>query len=232
MNDLDELLQEGLTRLEAGEPLDVASAALPDETAVALNMAAQLRSLPLPEPDESAFIAQRAAIIRTAEQQAAQMRPAQNASPVGWLAPILAWWRDHRAIGWGLAAVTAVVVLLFVSGLGNRESNDPVTVVDRDEARPVQESDAGTGSVSLLDRLLGRDGVSDETPSVAADPVEDSAESETTVAEVAEDALAFQTFLPYTTSPLIVGPKRPSWEIFKVWFQFYRQTAVGSRSAH
>ena len=97
MNDLDELLQEGLTRLEAGEPLDVASAALPDETAVALNMAAQLRSLPLPEPDESAFIAQRAAIIRTAEQQAAQMRPAQNASPVGWLAPILAWWRgDSR----------------------------------------------------------------------------------------------------------------------------------------
>ena len=207
MNDLDELLQEGLTRLEAGEPLDVASAALPDETAVALNMAAQLRSLPLPEPDESAFIAQRAAIIRTAEQQAAQMRPAQNASPVGWLAPILAWWRDHRAIGWGLAAVTAVVVLLFVSGLGNRERNDPVTVVDRVEARPVQESDAGTGSVSLLDRLLGRDGVSDETPSVAADPVEDSAESETTVAEVAEDALAFQTFLPYTTSPLIVGPE-------------------------
>ena len=207
MNDLDELLQEGLTRLEAGEPLDVASAALPDETAVALNMAAQLRSLPLPEPDESAFIAQRAAIIRTAEQQAAQMRPAQNASPVGWLAPILAWWRDHRAIGWGLAAVTAVVVLLFVSGLGNRESNDPVTIVERDEAWPVQESDAGTGSVSLLDRLLGRDGVSDETPSVAADPVEDSAESETTVAEVAEDALAFQTFLPYTTSPLIVGPE-------------------------
>jgi hypothetical protein len=69
MNELDDLLQLHLVKLEAGEPLDAALAELPEETAAILATAAELKQVPLPEPSETAVVAHRAAAVRAAQQQ-------------------------------------------------------------------------------------------------------------------------------------------------------------------
>lgn len=96
MNELDEQLQERLAQLEAGEPLTTAGAGLPAEVAEMLAFAAALQDVALPEPDETAVIAHRAAAIRAAQQM---KLPQNEADPTqtGGFSAFWAWWRGINA---------------------------------------------------------------------------------------------------------------------------------------
>ena len=212
MNDYDELLQERLARLEAGEPLTTAGADLPDETAVTLNLAAELKELELPEPEETAVTHHRAAVLRAAQAQLSSAEAA-NEPAEGRFAAFAAfvdWWRSHRAVAIGATAFAAVLLVIFGFAYGwfERGADNSATVLDRDADQPAQESEAE--GPSLLDRLFGENEEVADAPADAAPPV---ASGETVTGEAAEVAVVpeddpgFALYLPNITAPLQTGPQ-------------------------
>lgn len=207
MNEQEELLQEGLARLEAGESLAAVGVDLPEETAAALTLAAELKGLTLPEPEETAVISHRAATIRAAQQQIASGETASHPAEAKFaaFAAFVDWWRSHRARAVGAMAFAAVLLFLFGFAYGwfERSTGSGVTVVEQDAGNPAQASD--TAGTSLLDRLFGGDGeVADVAPPVAS--------GETNTDEAAEVAVlpddpAYELFLPNIASPLQAGPQ-------------------------
>ena len=211
MNEQEELLQERLARLEAGEPLTTAGADLPEETAVSLNLAAELKQMTLPEPDETAVVSHRAAVLRAAQQQAAATTGvAANPTSLGWLSAFVDWWRSHRAVAVGATAFAAVLLVIFGFAYGwfERGTDNSAAVLEQNADRPAQASES-TGS-SLIDQLFGRDAEvadspADETPPVASEETDTNEATE--VAVVPENGPAYELFLPNITSPLQVGPQ-------------------------
>lgn len=65
MKELEDLLQERLERLEAGEPLETCLEAAPDEVVAGLRLAARMRALEWPEQPPEHAAAQRAIIFNT-----------------------------------------------------------------------------------------------------------------------------------------------------------------------
>ena len=207
MNELDDLLQLHLVKLEEGEPLDVVLAELPAETAAILAMAAELKQVPLPEPSETAVVAHRAAAVRAAQQQAIAAPPPATAPAAGWLAAFLAWWRGNQALAWSVTAVATVLLVLFLSSLLNRGADTTATVAEQDETSPTQqEQENEPTNDSLLDRLFGPDSedLAEDTISPSAAEATDSSGSD--VAAV-EDDPGFQLYLPILVDPLQVGPQ-------------------------
>ena len=204
MNELNDLLQERLAQLEAGETLDVVTADVSEETAVALSLAAELRHFPFPQPDETVFSAQRAAVIRAAQAQATVTPSPGAATTTSWFTAFMDWWRSHQTVAWGATAVALLLVVLFASGLFNRDAKEAAPVADRDEERPAQEREANENS--LFDRLFGED--EEEIVEETAPPAADSDETVEQDSEVAAaDEPGFQTFLPNLVASLPVGPE-------------------------
>lgn len=206
MNELDEQLQERLARLEAGEPLTTAGAGLPAEVAEMLAFAVALQDVALPEPGETAVIAHRAAAVRAAQQM---KLPQNEADPTqtGGFSAFWAWWRGHQRVAWGATAVAAVLLVVLLSSLLNREAAPPSSVADRDDDRPSQtadETDEADGT-SLLDRLFGDDEPTVEEPEADGN-VTATDESPDVVVAPEEDS-AFQTFLPNLVVSLESGPE-------------------------
>lgn len=197
MNELDEQLQDRLALLEAGESLTTAWEGLPEETAIALTLAAELREMALPEPDETAVVAQRAAVIRAAQQQALTQSNTASA-PTDWLSAFWAWWRGHQVVAWSAAAVATILLLFVVGRLLNKDVETIPTVVEQEEETSA-ESGESDGS-SLLDRLFG------EAEEDTEAPVED-APGTTEVAVAPEAEPGFQSYLPLLSEPLAVGPQ-------------------------
>ncbi|WP_420642180.1 DUF5666 domain-containing protein [Candidatus Leptofilum sp.] len=205
MNQNEEQFQERLARLEAGEPLTTAGADLPQEEAAALVLAAELKDVTLPEPEETAVLYHRAAAVRAA--QAAAAKPKAESVQTGWLAVLLAWWRNNRTVAWGITAVAAVLVVFLVGSLLNRQTEPATSVADQDEDRPAQTAEgadetADEDSVSLLDRLFGGDEPVADEPIVEEAPAEvpettGVAEADDTAPDAAAGAdLPYETFLP------------------------------------
>ena len=209
MNDFDEQLEERLTRLEAGEPLTIAGADLPEDMAGALALAAELKNVTLPEPDETAVIAHRAAAIRAAQQMNAS-QVADVPVPTGWFAAFWAWWRGHQLVAWGATAVAAVLLFLFVGSLLTRDENRTAPVAERDEDRPAQSEDSeGNEGVSIFERLFGGDEAAEDVAIADAPPAENAGSTTDEAAEVAvvpDEEPGFQTYLPILTEPLQTGP--------------------------
>ena len=206
MNELDEQLQERLAQLEAGEPLTTAGAGLPAEVVETLAFAAALQDVALPEPDETAVIAHRAAAIRAAQQM---KLPQNEADPTqtGGFSAFWAWWRGHQLVALGAAAAAAVLFFLYLGSLVTRDTFTPVPIAERDDDQPAPSSESD--GASLFERLFGADEAT-ETDSVVEAPLAETAES--TVDAAAEQAAVpeaepgFQTFLPVLTEPLQTGP--------------------------
>ncbi len=212
MNEQDELLQERLARLEAGEPLTTAGADLPEETAVTLNLAAELKEITLPEPDETAVVHHRAAVLRAAQAQMSSSHEANQPGEgkVAAFAAFVSWLRSHQAVAVGATAFAAMLLVIFGFAYGwfERGTDNSATVLEQNEDRPVQESES-TGS-SLIDRLFGRDeevadSPADEAPPVASGEVDTNEGTE--VAAVPDDDQAYDLFLPNVVFPLQTGPQ-------------------------
>lgn len=210
MNDYDELLQERLARLEAGELLTAAGADLPEDMAVSLTFAAELKTITLPEPDETSVVSHRAAVIRAAQQQITSTGKAANPPIETRFAAFVDGWRSHWAVAAGAMAFAAVLLVIFgfASGWFERSSDNSATVVEQDEDRPAQEGES-TGS-SLIDRLFGQDEEVADSPADDAPPADNVAtetDEATEVAIVPGDDPAHELFLPNIVFPLQTGPQ-------------------------
>ncbi|MEK7785208.1 MAG: hypothetical protein AAB658_07270, partial [Chloroflexota bacterium] len=64
MDELHDLFQERLARLEQGEPLEACLAGLPEEEASLLKMAAQLSTVNYPEQASGSILTQRIKLLR------------------------------------------------------------------------------------------------------------------------------------------------------------------------
>jgi hypothetical protein len=69
MDELHDLFQERLARLEQGEPLEACLAGLPEEEASLLKMAAQLSTVSYPEQATDSVLAQRIKLLRAAKEK-------------------------------------------------------------------------------------------------------------------------------------------------------------------
>ncbi len=212
MNEQDELLQERLARLEAGEPLTTAGADLPDETAVALNLAAELKEITLPEPDETAVVHHRAAVLRAAQAQLSDTAVANQPGEGKFaaFAAFVSWLRSHQAVAVGATAFAAMLLVIFgfATGWFERGTDNSATVLEQNDDRPAQDGE--TDGSSLIDRLFGRDEeVADESTDEAS-PVASGAmdaDEAPAVAAVPEDDPAYDLFLPNVVLPLQTGPQ-------------------------
>ncbi len=97
---IENRLQDRLARLEAGAALETALADLPREEADLVRLAAQLRALPQPARDSSTVNAQRARLLRVAQQRRTTIAPTPTKSMPRWL--------------WPVAAVAGITVVLFL----------------------------------------------------------------------------------------------------------------------
>jgi len=112
MNQLDNLLEERLTRLEAGESLELCLVGLPDDEAALLKKAALLRAIADAEPAADKVTAQRNELLRLAQQNkkmTSQVRNTPSSRP-RWLLPTVAFS--------SLVALTLVCMLVVSAGSG------------------------------------------------------------------------------------------------------------------
>ena len=186
MNTLEDLLQERLEQLEAGQPLAVCQAGLPAEEAELLQLTAMLQELAYPVPDGATAVAQRASLQRLAQSHKAP--PAQT----GWRTILTDWWRAQTtARRSALATLAAVALILLAAGLGGLFAPDeaaaPVAMTGSEPAAPVTAPD----SVAIPNPV--------ENPEPAVEPAP-VAESGNTV------------FIPIVSIPLDLGPQKAALE--------------------
>ncbi len=107
MDELHDLFQERLARLERGEPLEACLAGLPEEEASLLKMAAQLSTVDYPEQASDSIAVQRAKLLRAAKERNSMSSKESRVAP-RWALP---------AILTGAAIVfTCVFVVAAVAG--------------------------------------------------------------------------------------------------------------------
>ena len=126
MNEVEELLQQKLERLEAGESLEACLAGLPEDEAELLKVAAMLRQLPYPARDAQTVAAQRAHLLTLASKE--KNMEANSSSPLtkklqglfsGWLRPLTAF---PGAVAIILIGVLLLGVWLAISRLPPKDS--------------------------------------------------------------------------------------------------------------
>jgi len=113
MTDLEELFQQRIEQLEAGEPLAVCQQGLPAEEAALLQLAADLRQVNAPARAPEQVAQQRAHLLTLAADA-----PASRTHP---LTAVIAW-LTARPVAAGALALAAVVVLILGIGLWPRPS--------------------------------------------------------------------------------------------------------------
>ena len=84
MTELEDIFQQRLEKLEAGEPLAACQRGLPLTEAALLELAVGLREMEAPVRAPAELAAQRAQLLALAEKNAA-------GSPSSWLAGVIAW---------------------------------------------------------------------------------------------------------------------------------------------
>ncbi len=145
--ELDNLLEERLTRLEAGEPLEMCLAGLPESEARLLKKAVRLRALPHTIPDVDKVASQRRELLRLAKENGRKMTPqspqmTQLARP-RWALPALA-----------LAGLAALFICVFItSALGGVawlwRNAQPPEVAQNPSAEATSGSAQGTATPSV-----------------------------------------------------------------------------------
>lgn len=114
MTELEDIFQQRLEKLEAGEPLAACQRGLPLTEAALLELAVGLREMEAPVRTPAELAAQRAQLLALAEKNAA-------GSPSSWLAGVIAWLTARPAAA-GALALAAIVVVVLGIGLWPRPS--------------------------------------------------------------------------------------------------------------
>jgi len=110
MNQMNDGLQERLSRLEAGEPLEVVLHGLPEAEANLVKLAESLRKMPYPVPTDSAMAAQRKQLLHTAQERkimTTQPKAGLTSRPWVWAAGLI-----------GSLFVCALAVAGFTGAMG------------------------------------------------------------------------------------------------------------------
>lgn len=139
MNDIEEILQERIERLERGEPVEVCLAGLPEAEARALRLIADIRALALVDAEAESIADQRALVLGTAVTRLRPSTPPTTSPPLiaqlqGWLDGLL----SRRELAAGLAIIL-IVALLSVVWLGlsrGQTGRDAETVITTPDEQP------------------------------------------------------------------------------------------------
>ncbi|MBE2221720.1 MAG: FecR domain-containing protein [Anaerolineae bacterium] len=116
MNEQDDILQERLERLEAGESLAACQAGLSAEDAELLQLAAQLQQIQAPVPVAASVAAQRAALLSAAPP------PVTESEKVGFFVLLANFFNSPVRMAGAMAVV--VVVMLAIGLWANRPASE------------------------------------------------------------------------------------------------------------
>jgi len=153
MDPLDDLLQERLARLEAGEPLEVCLAGLPEEEVKLMRKAALLHSIADTAPASEGIAAQRRELLQLVkEKRMSSQSPTANKARPRWLLPA-------ALAGGAFTLVSCIVVLSLLAGLAglgwfNRSSEvaQNPTPVGRETPAPGSTPDEATPAPAAVAR--------------------------------------------------------------------------------
>src|SRR5512136_217990 len=113
---LEEQLQDRLSRLEDGESFETCTADLPADEAELLKVASTLQSLTYPAQTAESITAQRAALLKTAAERngAPLLRVRTPLFPRGRWNMLTTWPKSTKAAALGAALVVILVGLLLL----------------------------------------------------------------------------------------------------------------------
>ncbi len=185
----EDLLQERLEMLEAGQPLDACLAGLPSELAEALQMAVVLREEIVPVLAAPTAAQQRAGVVALASQTLTMPAPTLGER-------IAAWFKARTATEWVFTAVMAPALTVLLVALIFNAFRNPTTqpVVSEDPTAEV----ATTGQEPEVEVEVA--------PPTAAPTAVAASEEAAPVAEVAAERTGFLAFLPMASNPLETDP--------------------------
>ena len=126
MTEPEDIFQQRLEKLEAGEPLEACQRGLPLTEAALLELAAGLRAIESPVRTPAELAAQRAQLLALAEKNT-------PVSPSSWLTGVLAWLTARPAAA-GALALAAIVVVVLGIGLWPRPSTPTTDMAQVDQA--------------------------------------------------------------------------------------------------
>ena len=134
MNELEDLFQEKMEQVEAGEPLEVCLIGLPAEDAELLRLATMLRDVPYPQRDSEVVINQRAGLLRTAIKERTMTNQSTPTTHSGTLWDSLRQWLQGRtAFEWAVGALLApALVILLVATVFAGLSSDRGPIENRE----------------------------------------------------------------------------------------------------
>ena len=211
----EELLQQRLEQLEAGQPLADCLQGLPERESRILQMIAALKTVPFPEEDAALTAAQRANVLAAAAMELT-MKPTPTTNVTNTTAvPLLDRLRDQLdrllsrpELATGLASVLILIGLLVV-GVGLSRGRD-----GRQEqiAAPVESQVAGESPAAgeTTPEASVEPGATTAPTSIAGVATSEAvAEGDRPAAEpqVAATAPGHQAFIPITASVLDLNPQ-------------------------
>ncbi len=196
MDNSEELMQQRLERLKAGDPLEVCLAGLTKEDAEALKLAAALIELPSPEQADEVVAAQKALVMEAAAKRVKSLpidRSNSNGSAVSglvnWFKTQFGWLFDNWQLAGGLAALLFLVFFVTWANI-DRSGQSPLSasIQSGEKGESIAESPAESpgGTTEIADSQTDQG----ETAEIAAVP-----DSEMTL------------FVPLIYSPLQRGPE-------------------------
>lgn len=210
----EELLQQRLEQLEAGQPLAACLQGLPERESRILQMIASLKIVPFPEEDAELVAAQRANVLGAAATELT-MKPTSASDVTNTTAiPLLDRLRDQldrllsrRELATGLASVLVLIGLLIV-GVGLSRWRDGR-----------QEQIAVPGESQVAGETVPEAGVEPDTiadptslPGVATGEAVADAGSPAADPNVAATTPDHRLFMPFTSNPLDLNPQRATVE--------------------
>lgn len=141
MTDLEELFQQRLEQLEAGEPLAICQQGLPLEEAALLQLAAGLRQVDAPVRTPEQVAAQRVQMLALADNPSSAARPNSLTAVIAWL--------TARPAAAGALAFAAIVVVLLGVGLWLRPSTPTDNLAQVTPAETAQNAPTAISSEAL-----------------------------------------------------------------------------------
>ncbi|MCL4262923.1 MAG: FecR domain-containing protein [Anaerolineae bacterium] len=209
MNDIEEILQERIERLERGEAVEVCLAGLPEAEARALRLIADIRALALVDAEVASIADQRALVLGTAVTRLKPTAiPPTTAPPLlgqlqGWLDRLL----SRRELAAGLAIVL-IVALLSVVWLGlsrGQTGNDAEAVITAPGEQPGETIAAEIPPTAPVET-----GAAEELP--LGEGVADTAVSATAVTDVTATN-AVTAYLPILSTSLNLNAQTAAVEV-------------------
>lgn len=133
MSELEQVLQQHIEQLEAGEPVEACLAGLPEQEMDALRLIASMRTMPVDDASSESIAAQRTNILEAASAQlnggAPAAPPSFAASFLAQLRVMLDRLRTQRELAIGLAALLVVVILgLAWRGIGQKQNSENIEI--------------------------------------------------------------------------------------------------------